>query len=416
MKKRFLLIAVFCLLGFSGFYAAEYKAGRIRLELHEDIGRFSLYYMADAVIESYLPLFIVKDPRSSFLSLQINNQSYRLGEDTAFVTKLGGTSSNPALIFESSFVKVTEEFAFIRTASFTVANGVRITITVANKTGQSINAGIRFLIDTSLGEKEAAHFLSDKRQINDETVIDFSTDDSYWVSGDKNLALMGSLLASGSTRPSFVHFANWKRFNDAGWEFSYVKGRDFNLLPYSIADSAVCYFFQPEQIPAGGSRTITIMLAAKDERGFSSSTIATNDTPPNYAPSNYTPPNYTLPNYTPPNYTPPDYTPPNYTPPDYTSSDYTPPNNIPPSNNPPSNNPPSDYPLSDPPPVVHAEGNPTVNQRESEIKQSMQADLYILQDLMNRLQEHNVSRRLTDDELTQMKLQISRIKEKYNIP
>jgi hypothetical protein len=351
MKKRFLLIAVFCFLGFSGFYAAEYKEGRIRLELHEDIGRFSLYYMADASVESYLPFFTAKDPRSSFLSLQVNNQNYRMGEDTAFSTRLGGTSSNPALVFESSFVTVTEEFTFIRTSSSPVANGVRITITVANKTGQPVRAGIRFLMDTILGEKEAAHFFSDKRQINNETLIDSSSDDSYWVSGDKNFAVMGSISTFGNTRPSFVHFANWKRFNDAGWEFSYVKGRDFNLLPFSIGDSAVCYFFEPELISAGENRTITIMLAVKDESGFTSGAITLN-------------------------------------------------NNT----------------LSYPQTVVRTEESTTVNQRENEMKQSMQADLYILHDLMSRLQEHNVSRRFTDSELTQIRLLISRIKGKYNIP
>jgi hypothetical protein len=371
MKKRFMLIVIFCLLGYSGFYAAEYKEGRIRLDLHEDIGRFSLYYMADTGTESYLPFFIAKDPRSSFLSLQINNQNYRLGDDTAFRTKPGGTSSNPALVFESSFAAVTEEFAFIRTFSSPVANGVRITITVANKTGQAINAGVRFLIDTSLGENETAHFISDKRQINSETRIDFSSDDTYWVSGDKNLSLMGSILASGSTRPSFVHFANWKRFNDARWEFSYVKGRDFNLLPYSIGDSAVCYYFEPELIPAEGNRTITIMLAAKDERGFSSSTIAAANNPVN---------------------------------------------NNPVANNPPDNYSVSSYPQSYIPPVAGEEENAADNQKENEMRQSMQADLYILRDLMNRLQDYSVSGTLTDDELSQMKLLISRIKGKYYIP
>jgi len=354
MKKRFLLIAVFCLLGFSGFYAAEYKEGRIRLDLHEDIGRFSLYYLADAGVESYLPFFIAKDPRSSFLSFMSDNQSYRMGEDTAFSVRLGGTSSNPALVFESSFAAVTEEFTFIRTSSSSVANGVRITITVANKTGQPVNAGIRFLIDTSLGENETVHFISDKRQINSETQIDFSSDDNYWVSGNKNLTLMGSISTSGSTRPSFVRFANWKRFNDAKWEFSYVKGRDFNLLPYSIGDSAVCYYFEPELIPAEGNRTVTIMLAAKDERGFSSSNIAVTGNSAN--------------------------------------------------------------PLRDMSPVVRAEESTTGNQRENEMKQSMQADLYILQDLINRLQDYSISRALTDDELTRMRLLISRIKGKYNIP
>jgi len=368
MEKRFLLIAVFCLLGFSGFYAAEYKEGRIRLDLHEDIGRFSLYYLTDAGVESYLPFFIAKDPRSSFLSFMADNQSYRMGDDTAFSVRLGGTSSKPAFIFESSFAAVTEEFTFIKTSSSPVANGVRITITVANKTGQPVNAGIRFLIDTSLGENETAHFVSDKRQINSETRIDFSSDDRYWVSGNKNLTLMGNIKASESTPPGFVHFANWKRFNDAKWDFSYVKGRDFNLPPYSIGDSAVCYYFEPELIPVEGNRTVTVMLAAKDEGGFfSSSAVAITGNPAS------------IPNPNPnPAATP---------------------------------NPPVDM-----PPVARPDENTTINLRENEMKQSMQDDLYVLQDIIYRLQDYVISGTITDDELTRIRLLISRIKGKYNIP
>jgi len=401
MGKRFLLITVFCLLCYSGLYAAEFREGRIRLDLHEDIGRFSLYYMSDTGMESFLPFFISKDPRSSVLSLMANNQSYRMGDDIVFSTKLGGTSSNPVLVFESSFAVVTEEFTFIRTYSSPVANGVKITITVENKTGQPVNAGVRFLIDTSLGEKEAAHFASDKRQIAGETRIDSSSNDSYWVSGDKNLALMGSILTSDSTRPSFVHFANWKRFNSAGWEFNYVKGRDFNLLPYSIGDSAVCYYFEPEQIPAEGSRTVNIMLAAKDERGFSSSSIVEKNAPP-----------YNFPQRTNQIYdnSVDDYS---Y---DYSKdysydypSDYS-------SNYPSSNYPSGDYSIRELQPIVLPEEIPPQNEIENEIKQSMASDLGVLQNLMNRLQEYSDSKTITDEELTRMRLLILGIREKYNIP
>jgi hypothetical protein len=199
-------------------------------------------------------------------------------------------------------------------------------------------AGARFLIDTMLGENENIHFTSDKRQIGSEILIDTSSDDSYWVSGNKQLALMGNLATSGSTRPSFVHFANWKRLNDARWDLCPERGRDFNFLPYSIGDSAVCYYYEPEIIPAGKDRVITIMLAAKDERGF-----LVRDTPS---------------------------------------------------------------------PVFNI---PSTAWKE-EMRQLMHADLYTLQELIIRLEEHNVSRILTDDELLRIRLLISEIKKKYNLP
>ena len=266
MKKLLLLQALLglCL----SLFGAEYIDGRIRLVLNEKTGRFSLFFMSDIAREQYLPFFTAEDPRTSFLAIQVNNRNYRLGEASAFKTRLGGTPSNPALIFESAFLTVTEEFAFIRTGSSSLTNGVRITITVANRGEQPVEAGIRFLIDTVLGEGEAAHFSTDRRSIEGESLIEAASADGYWVSRSGRLALMGSVGGDNLTRPDSIHFANWKRLNDAPWKAPFVAGRNFNLLPYSIGDSAVCYYYEPQTIPRSGSRTAVLILSSEDEGGF----------------------------------------------------------------------------------------------------------------------------------------------------
>ena len=275
MKKIFFCLAVFFVV--HSVSAAEYIEGRIRLVINEHTGRFSLYYMADMASEEYLPFFLEQDPRTSFLSLMVNNRSYRMGESSVFKTTLGGTPSNPALIFESSFLTVTEEFSFIRTGSSSLTNGVRITITITNKGERPVEAGLRLLIDTTLGEKTPSHFATDLRQINGETVIDGSSKDNYWLSRNNRLTLMGSVDGQNLTRPNAIHFANWKRLNDVPWKIPYMPERNFNLLPYSIDDSAVCYYFDPVAIPQGGSRTVAIVLASGDEMGFAQSSNVPDD-------------------------------------------------------------------------------------------------------------------------------------------
>ena len=269
MKKVLFCLAVFFVV--HSVSAAEYIEGRIRLVINEQTGRFSLYYMADMAREEYLPFFLEEDPRTSFLSLMVNNRSYRMGESSVFKTTLKGTPSNPALIFESSSLIVTEEFSFIRTGSSSLTNGVRITITVTNKGERPVDTGVRLLIDTTLGEKKSPHFATDIRQINGEAVIDGSSADAYWTSKNDRLTLMGSVAGQNLTRPDTIHFANWKRLNDTPWKIPYVPERNFNLLPYSIDDSAVCYYFEPVSIPKGGSRTIAIVLSSGDELGFAQS-------------------------------------------------------------------------------------------------------------------------------------------------
>ena len=274
MKKIIFYIILFCLLAANTAGAAEFIDGRIRLVIHENTGRFSLYYMADIAREEYLPFFFDEDPRTSFISLMVNNRSFRMGDSTFFRTRLGGTAQNPAIIFESATITLTQEFSFIRTGTSAQTNGVRINFTIANRSEQSIESGLRFLIDTHLSEENLPHFITDRQEISGETLFDNSTADRYWASENTRLALMGSIGGEHLSRPDYILFANWKRLNDVPWKpSSIVPGRNFNLQPYSMNDSSVCYYFEPITIPQGGSRTISIALSSKDIRGFDQSRI-----------------------------------------------------------------------------------------------------------------------------------------------
>ncbi|MCL1928971.1 MAG: hypothetical protein FWG07_09305 [Treponema sp.] len=258
MKKiLLLLLAVFIV---HSAFTAEFIDGRIKLVLNAKTGRFSLYYMTDIAQEIFEPLFAAEDPRTSFLSVIVNNKTYKMGETSVFKTSIGGTPASPSLIFESSVIVVTQNFTFSKTGSSSITNGVIITITITNKGEQTVNAGLRFLIDTDLGEKSLPHFSTNSRDINSETVIDNVSTDQYWVSKNNKLVLVGSI--DSPNRPDTIHFANWKRLNDAPWKITPMQGRNFNLLPYSIDDSAICYYYESAPIPKGGARTATISLSS----------------------------------------------------------------------------------------------------------------------------------------------------------
>jgi hypothetical protein len=224
--------------------------------------------MTDMAGEHYDPLFFDQDPRTSFLALLINDRSYRMGESSVFRTRLGGTPSNPALVFESSFITVTEEFSFVKTSGSSLVNGVQITITVTNRSERPLKTGVRLLLDTTLGEGETSHFSTENRQINVEAALDGGTDEPFWVSANRRVGLMGSLYGQNLTRPDMVHFANWKRLNEVPWKTSPVGGRNFNQLPYSIGDSAVCYYYDPVSLEAGETRVISLALASGDAGNF----------------------------------------------------------------------------------------------------------------------------------------------------
>ncbi|GHU80621.1 hypothetical protein FACS189468_0920 [Spirochaetia bacterium] len=251
--------------------AAEYTNGRIRLVLHENTGRYSLYFLTNTNGAQYEPFFVDQDPRTSFLTLLQNDRAYRLGEASSFKVRIGGTPAQPALIFESPALLVTQEFSFICTYGSALCNGVRIRIRIENR-GDQVSAGLRLLLDTSLGEGRepgAPSFITETQQISSETLMDGSGADRWWISRNDHLGLMGSISGEDlSSSPDFIHFANWKRFNDTPWKLSYEPGRNFNFPPYSIGDSAVCYYFEPRVLRWGESRIISLILAAEDVNGF----------------------------------------------------------------------------------------------------------------------------------------------------
>jgi hypothetical protein len=272
MKCRFLFLPVLVLLG-GPVFPAEFTDGRIKLVLHEATGRFSLYYLGDSVNARFEPFFVDQDPRTSSLSVMVDGKVYRMGESSAFKIRAGG---GPSLIFESAFLRVTEEFSFIKTAGSSATNGITLSVKVENKNSRQSDIGIRLVIDTMLGEGGGdTHFLTDQRSLSSETIIGAAEKDRFWISRNNRLSLMGSLYGTGSD-PGLVHFANWKRFNDIPWKLDYREGRNFTWLPYSIKDSAVSYYFDPRSAGPGETLIFPVSLAAEDADGFARPASAEN--------------------------------------------------------------------------------------------------------------------------------------------
>jgi hypothetical protein len=267
-KGPVLAVLVFCLA--LPLFGAEYEDGFIRLVLNPLVGRFSLYYLTDPGRRKYEALFMDQDPRTSVLSLSCDNKIYRLGESEEFKISEGGSAAKPALVFESSFLTVTEEFSFISTGGSEAANGIEINFIIENKSRRRVRAGLRLLLDTKLGESTAGPFRTNDRVIQEETIFNAAGPDRYWISGAaEGPSLMGSISAVVERIPDSVHIANWKRLNDVPWSLELVQGRKFNNPPYSIRDSAVAYYYEPVQINREENASFSLFLASAERGGFS---------------------------------------------------------------------------------------------------------------------------------------------------
>jgi hypothetical protein len=219
--------------------------------------------MTDTANRRYEPLFTDQDPRTSFITVIINDRTYKLGESSAFRIRQGD-GPNPSLVFESAFLTLKEEFIFTRSEHSELADGIDIVLRAENKSGQASRIGIRFLLDTHLGEGERSHFETERRAISGETLFTAGSGGAWWRSRNGNYGLFGGLPSGGDSADE-VLAGNWKRLNDAAWKISVNEGRNFNLLPYSVNDSAVAYYFDPEAVASGSYREARLWLSGAAE-------------------------------------------------------------------------------------------------------------------------------------------------------
>jgi hypothetical protein len=253
--------------------ALELEQGNIRLVLHEGIGRFSLYTRTPQSGNAFVALFVDQDPRTSGLSVLIDDRIIRLGEGGEFQERVERTADGARFVWEARRTRITESFLPISSSRRPEADAVLITVTVANLSSASISAGVRFCLDTYLGEENLAHFVTDGQQeIRAERTITRQDMLRYWVSPSArypdSLGLMSVTEGELVTVPDRIVFANWKRLSEASWLYETSSNRNFNLMPYSINDSAVCQYYDAAPIAPQAERKVSLILGNVSQGGL----------------------------------------------------------------------------------------------------------------------------------------------------
>jgi hypothetical protein len=247
--------------------ANETKDGYIRMLIDEKTGRFSLSFLTDTENSKYSQLFY-RGGNTSFFDININGVPYRLGESRVFTTRVDRENDEPVVIYDSALITVKTSFTPVKTSNSPNANGIRVTIQIMNNTEEEPEVGLRLVIDTILGEgRKNIPFITENFNIKKEKIIESSSDEKYWISRGKDIALMGSIadpLDETAARPDYLHFANWQKLSDVPWKASYHEGRSFNKLPYSIGDSAVSYYWNPVVLEMGRALTYNVYLTTED--------------------------------------------------------------------------------------------------------------------------------------------------------
>jgi hypothetical protein len=251
-------------------FSLDLHNGRIRLVLHKNMGRFSLYYLSNPEKKKYTSFLLDQDVRTTTLSIVVNNKVYRLGDTGSFKEKIEETSVGARFIWKSKQLEIIEDFVFTTSSNVSETDGITVTLTIANISDAELEVGVRYLFDTYLGESKNYHFKTNTiEKIENETMFEKKNMIQYWISplpkSDPPVGFQVVTGGSGITQPDKIIFANWKRLNDTPWTYSESSSRNFNLRPYSINDSAVCHYYYPKKLSPGSRMRITILMLNYNE-------------------------------------------------------------------------------------------------------------------------------------------------------
>ncbi len=220
-------------------------------------------------------LYTPEGDDTSFSTVHIDDEDYVYGnvdEDAGnrFITKphVEGESVISTYHIEEKNVNVTQKIKLLMDSKDEKLGSIQISYTIENAgngdTEQSVQAGLRMILDTCLGSQDYAVYEMASNTNNgtykqytkavqfkkNEIATEFRALDNNYA---PRVAAYGYMDASTGTPDSMV-FGHWYDMASCGWKYevdenlSLVDNNDKN---YSTADSAVALYWNPDEIKPG---------------------------------------------------------------------------------------------------------------------------------------------------------------------
>lgn len=274
MNRRIVAIGLTFILAAAAAGAQELSSGRMRVRIDPRNGRFTVHYMAEVAKRQFVALLDDKEARTSFPTLYLDQRAIKLGETPEFRVSVATEQGGALISYRSSTAAVTQRIEFATSPGAAAADGIRVGFEIENLSDRDMQVGLRYLLDTWLGEREGSHFiLPAAGALSGETLLAGEFDEAHIVSPGSGAALYLPLGAP-ATKPDRVVAANWKRLSDAAWAMDVNASRGFTLMPYSINDSALALYYEPRTLRGGERRSISMILSAATPGAYAAATPA----------------------------------------------------------------------------------------------------------------------------------------------
>ncbi len=267
--NRTLSCLIFSLLVVLPFFGAEQKDNNYNLSFDEEKAVWEMHYSYKGKLYS---LFENRDPGTSYMTVKLNDRTYRLQKSAFFNQHLEEYPGLIILHWSNKILHVTQSIQVDHQIK-----GFRVNISVRNLSKNYLSIGLKQIIDIFNNTKGPDFLIDGDKPVDSEKSWSDGDIPAYWETPPaENSDFRLSFTPFGDRKPDQIIFSNWKRLSDSDWDFNIREGRDFSLLPYSIDDSAAGIYYNPVSIPPGTEISVQFALTA----GGPALTLLDNDLEP----------------------------------------------------------------------------------------------------------------------------------------
>lgn len=189
-------------------------------------------------------------PRTSYTTLKIDNNNY------TFSSSQQTTEGNSKISdYSVGDISVEQVLSIVNNSSTNREDTVQVKYIVKNNGTEAHDAGIRIMMDTMLGNNDAAPFrIPNIGAVTSELELSGDNIPEYWQAFDSltnpSVISQGTLVKDGELKPDKVQFTNWSRVYNTSW------GYNVNTSAKN-GDSAVSVIWNPADILPGEQREYT---------------------------------------------------------------------------------------------------------------------------------------------------------------
>lgn len=277
----------------------------VRVTVDNTSGRFSIRTVDGQPIrkkdQNVDMIFQGENPETSFTTFKIDGTEYIFGNPYKFAVDWFSEVSTPEVvknndgtvdvitIWTIKGIKISQIITLITTDDKENAGNVRISYKVENNTKSTVEVGTRILLDTSVGGNDGPAFqigqnylqplYVERKLVHEPEELGYNKETQeqeynlhklppYWIMRDKldlsnplatNVMAYGfnNLFEGGINIVDEMIVGHWNGLANTKWEYNADENLDYtqDTNKYGTADTAVAYYWQPDSVTAGASKT-----------------------------------------------------------------------------------------------------------------------------------------------------------------